>query len=135
MKEAGFHAIKKFFKLFHNFFSLGHIFALLARKLSKYQQRASIEAAKGMPICPMPIAQCPKLKILDSIMQKNQIDQFFPKYLFLSQKANEPKKAFLDEEFFGTETLVAWFAFFHLVTEQGHQIYTFPSLLSRFIRV
>ena len=85
--------------------------------------------------CPMPIAQCPKLKILDSIMQKNQIDQFLPKYLFLSQKANEPKKAFLDEEFFGTETLVAWFAFFHLVTEQGHQIYTFPSLLSQFIRV
>ena len=86
MKEAGFHAIKKFFKLFHNFFSLGHIFALLpARKLSDYQQRVSFEAAKIMPKA---------MPEMDSIMQKNQIDQFLPKYLFLSQKANKPRRGF-----------------------------------------
>ena len=56
-------------------------------------------------------------------MQKNQIDQFLPKYLFCPKRPTSQEEAFLDEEFFGLETLVAWFAFFHLVTEQEHQIY------------
>ena len=35
-----------------------------------------------------------KLKILDSIMQTIQTDQFLQNYLFLSQKANEPGRGF-----------------------------------------
>ena len=106
MKEAGFHAIKKFFKLFHNFFSLGHIFALLARKLSKYQQRVSFEAAKGMYKAILLnlkywIQSCKQFKQTNS----SKIIYFCPK------RPTSQEEAFLDEEFYGTETLVAWLAF------------------------
>ena len=81
--------LKSFFKLFHNFFSLGHIFALLARKLSKYQQRVSIEAAKGMPkAIPLNvkywIQSCKKFKQTNSS----------PNIYFCPKKANGPRRGF-----------------------------------------